>query len=152
MLRMNGFNASRHRLTRLSIVFLFGLLAACTTPVNDDQLYQQLGRVEGITRIIDNFLYYVGEDERIIDFFAETDIDQFRERFIEQICEVSGGPCEYTGDTMAESHRDMDISEAHFNATVEDLIKAMEDAEVPTVAQNRLLALLAPMHGDITGR
>ena len=46
----------------------------------------------------------------------------------------------------------MDISEAQFNATVEDLIKAMNDAGTPTTAQNRLLALLAPMHGDITRR
>jgi len=97
-------------------------------------------------------LYYVGDDDRIIDFFADTDIDQFRERFIEQICELSGGPCEYSGDTMAQSHREMDISEAQFNATVEDLILAMNDAGTPTRAQNQLLALLAPMHGDITRR
>jgi len=136
----------------LSSLLVVILINGCATPPEKTTLYLALGEIDGITQIIDNFLYYVGDDDRIIDFFADTDIDQFRERFIEQICEISGGPCEYSGDTMAESHREMDISEAQFNATVEDLILAMNDAGTPTRAQNQLLALLAPMHSDITRR
>lgn len=61
-------------------------------------------------------------------------------------------PCErrpYTGDTMQVVHEPMDLNEADFNALVEDLIDAMEDLNLPVQTQNRLLALLAPVHGDI---
>lgn len=132
---------------RFLITFIL-LLPACSS-VSNSSLYEELGGEQGVEAIVDGFLYQLGEDDRIIDFFAESNIDRFREKLIEQICELSGGPCEYTGDSMIDSHRGMNISEAHFNALVEDLILAMEAEQVPTPAQNRLLALLAPMHDDI---
>lgn len=112
-------------------------------------LYDELGGNAGVTAVVDGFLDEIAGDDRVVAFFDETDIDRFREKLIEQICNVSGGPCEYTGDTMVEVHKGMEISEAHFNAIVEDLIHAMENVGVSTPAQNKLLALLAPMHDDI---
>ena len=67
----------------------------------------------------------------------------------EQICDVSGGPCDYSGDDMKTSHRNMGVTNADFNALVEHLIAAMEKHDIPVAAQNQLLGLLAPMHGDI---
>ena len=46
----------------------------------------------------------------------------------------------------------MGVNPAAFNALVEDLIEAMEHCKVGTGAQNRLLALLAPMHADVIER
>ena len=115
-------------------------------------LYQQLGGLPGIERIVEGLLINISEDERIVHHFSETDIERLNEKLIEQICVESGGPCEYTGDSMRDSHAGFDISEADFNALVEDLIAAMEAEGVPVAAQNRLLARLAPMRGDIIYR
>ncbi len=52
---------------------------------------------------------------------------------------------------MRESHSAMDVTETQFNALTENLILAMEQNGVTTGAQNRLLALLAPLHEDIRG-
>jgi hemoglobin len=101
---------------------------------------------------VDAFLEQLADDRRIAPRFAETDIARFRRLLIEQLCSVSGGACEYTGDSMADSHAGLDIREGEFNARVEDLIEAMEDVGVLVGAQNRLLARLAPMHADIVGR
>jgi hypothetical protein len=104
----------------LAILILTVLLASCSTrPTGRDALYQQLAGIQGIEAIVDQF------------------------------CELGGGPCEYTGDTMAMSHRGMGITNADSDALVEDLIVTMEDTGTPTTAQNRLLRLLAPMHRDI---
>ena len=43
----------------------------------------------------------------------------------------------------------MAVDHAAFNALVEDLIEALAYCRVGTGAQNRLLALLAPMHAEI---
>jgi hemoglobin len=50
---------------------------------------------------------------------------------------------------MVEAHAQHRITDADFNALVEDLIWAMDQRHIPRTAQNRLLARLAPMHPDI---
>lgn len=114
-----------------------------------DDLYRSLGGEAGITAIVDQFLWNLADDERINAHFVETNLRRFRTKLIEQFCELSGGPCTYTGDTMKLSHAGMGIDHAGFNALVEALIEAMEAQNIATGPQNRLLALLAPMHADI---
>lgn len=114
-----------------------------------DDLYRALGGESGITAIVDQFLWNLADDERINAHFVDTNLQRFRTKLIEQFCELSGGPCTYTGDTMKLSHAGMGIDHAGFNALVEALIEAMEAHNVATGPQNRLLALLAPMHADI---
>lgn len=139
----------------LSPILLLILLGACagrTPPPADDGLYRALGGEAGITRIAEEFIIGLSEDPRVGHHFADTDIGRFREKLIEHLCHESGGGCEYTGDSMAEVHRGMDISRAEFNITVEILQDAMDRAHVPVPAQNRLLARLAPLYGDIVER
>jgi hemoglobin len=131
------------------------LLASCgstTARTVDDRLYAQLGELPGIARIVESLLLNIAEDDRIVEHFIDTDIDRLNEQLIQQICFESGGPCEYTGDTMIESHTGLNISEADFNALVENLIAAMAAEAIPVTAQNRLLARLAPMRSDIIYR
>lgn len=135
--------------TRTILLLTLTLAAGCASRPPADDLYRDLGGKPGITRIVDAFLVHLSEDELVVDTFADTDIAEFRRLLIEQLCDLSGGPCEYTGRTMAESHAGMGVTPAMFNALVADLIDAMDDAGVPQGAQNRLLGLLAPMHGDI---
>lgn len=133
-------------------IYCFALLtalAACQTTAPDNALFNELGGMEGITRITDNFIYEIGFDRDIVRHFEKTDLDRFREKFIEQLCEVSGGPCQYTGDTMLQVHTKMNITEAEFNQTVDLLISAMNNSGIPQATQNRLLARLAPTRPDI---
>jgi hemoglobin len=62
---------------------------------------------------------------------------------------VSGGSCVYEGETMKNSHAEMKIRKADFNALVEVLQQSMDRQGIPFSVQNRLLARLAPMHRDI---
>lgn len=131
------------------------LLAGCQTPPlpsPERTLYQDLGAMDGVTAIVDQFLFNLADDGRINHHFAETNVERFRAKLVELFCELSGGPCTYSGDSMQMTHGGMGIDHADFNALVEDLIEAMEAQDTPTTAQNRLLALLAPMHADIVER
>lgn len=130
------------------LILLASLLLMPLAHAND--LYQQLGEKQGISAIVEEMLYRVGGDERIVHHFDGVDIVQVHELITEQVCDVVGGPCEYQGETMQASHEGMGITHADFNALVEHLIAAMEKHEVPVAAQNRLLARLAPMYEDIT--
>ncbi len=46
----------------------------------------------------------------------------------------------------------MGVTRADMNALVENLQQAMREAQVPFAAQNRLLAKLAPMSGNVIAR
>ena len=50
---------------------------------------------------------------------------------------------------MKTVHQGMGISNAHFNALVEDLVATLNKFKVPPQEQNELLALLGPMRQDI---
>ena len=137
-------------LTRPLLGLLLVILTACSVSREPkDALYQALGAQAGIEQLVDTFISNIGHDARIVEQFRDTRISHFRAMLIEHFCALSGGPCEYTGDTMAQVHAGKNISDAQFNALVEDLIDAMESRQIPVSAQNRLLALLAPMHADI---
>ena len=127
------------------------LLGGCqslnTEPENS--LYQQLGEREGIANVVEDLLYLIVEDERINQQFKGMDVAQFHRNLTDQLCELSGGPCAYTGREMRELHSDMAITDTQFNALAENLILAMEKNDIPTGAQNRLIKQLVPLYPDI---
>ena len=126
--------------------------AGCATaPGPEPELYEALGGEAGVTMIVDELVYRATGDRRIAFYFDGVDLDRLREMLAEQICDLAGGPCDYSGETMAESHRGMGVDAAAFNTLVELLVDSMEAQSVPVSAQNRLLRLLAPMHADIVG-
>ncbi|MFT0622784.1 group I truncated hemoglobin [Ectopseudomonas guguanensis] len=129
------------------------LLAACAQQApRDDGLYRALGEEPGIVRIVEGMLLGSARDPRIARHFRDIDIERLREKLIEQLCFESGGPCVYTGDSMEESHKGLRLTPSDFNALVEHLQDAMDAEGVPTPAQNRLLARLAPMRGQVIDR
>lgn len=130
-----------------SVLMLWG----CQS-LSSSSLYDELGGMPAIEKITDNFIEEISFDQHIMQHFKDSDIDRFRSKLIEQLCVESGGPCEYTGDSMVEVHTGMNISEAEFNRTVDLLINAMNKAGIPHTAQNKLLARLAPMRGDMIYR
>ncbi|SNB58584.1 hemoglobin [Marinobacter sp. es.042] len=133
------------------LMMLALLLGGCqslnTEPENS--LYQQLGEREGIANVVEDLLYLIVEDERINQQFKGMDVAQFHRNLTDQLCELSGGPCAYTGREMRELHSDMAITDTQFNALAENLILAMEKNDIPTGAQNRLIKQLLPLYPDI---
>lgn len=115
-------------------------------------LYQRLGEKAGVTRIASKLVEYALADKRIADRFAAANIPRLKTLLTLHFCQVAGGPCSYPGRSMAESHAGLGLRDAHFNALVEDLQKAMDDEGIGFATQNEFLARLAPMHADVVKR
>jgi hemoglobin len=129
------------------------VLASCAAPqVRDDSLYRALEGQSGIARLVDAMVKNLYADPRIEKLFRRDEDAYFRERLCEQLCQLSGGGCEYTGLSMAEAHDGLNLHEAEFNAFVEDARTAMTEIGIRISTQNRLLALLAPMHQDVIAK
>jgi hemoglobin len=112
-------------------------------------LYERLGGKEAITAVVDTFVARVGADKRINGYFASTDLTKLKMHLVNQICEASGGPCKYTGRTMKQTHAGMGVTDAAFNALVEDLVAALDHHKVGKTDKDDLLAVLGPMKSDI---
>ncbi|NJN95558.1 MAG: group 1 truncated hemoglobin [Anaerolineales bacterium] len=123
--------------------------AADVSTAAGPSLYDRMGGQAAIQAVVDEFLKNVAADNRINKFFANTDLARLNKLLVEQICQGSGGPCIYTGRSMKESHMGLGISDADFNALVEDLVKALDTFNVPEQEQNDLLSILGPMQPDI---
>jgi hemoglobin len=81
--------------------------------------------------------------------FADVNLKRVKRLLAEQICELSGGPCRYTGSSMRQSHAGLHISQAEFYDLVDTLKKVLAEHRVPLGARNELLRLLAPMKRDV---
>ena len=134
---------------RLYALTLTLLLGACNGMQQQENLYSALGGEAGIERIADNFITEIAYDDRVIDYFEDTNVSRFREFFIEHMCMLTDGPCEYTGDTLVDTHVGMNVTDAAFNAIVEDLMAAMNKADIAIGTQNRLLARMAELREQI---
>lgn len=119
------------------------------TGTTDAKLFDRLGGMDAITAVVDEFVANVAADARINAQFANTDIPKLKKSLVAQICQETGGPCRYEGKSMKEVHVNMKITEADFNATVEDLVKALDKYKVPEKEKTELLTALGTMKPDI---
>jgi len=135
--------AIKHWLVTLALVcFSMGAHAEAS-------LYEQIGGEAKFRAVVDELVVVMLSDERINFTFAETDMPKFKQLLFEQLCNITGGPCKYTGRSMEESHAKLKSTNAQFNALAEDLYIAFDRHDVPYRLQNKVMALLAPMQRDI---
>ena len=126
--------------------------SAPTPQKGSDALYRALGGEAGITRVVDAALAEIHGDLRINIFFEKTDMADLRRLVIEQLCAATGGPCTYSGRSMEEAHSGLNLTDADFDAFVEDLVRAMNKEKVPEDLQKQLLGVLGPMRPQVVGQ
>lgn len=120
-----------------------------TKITDDNTVFKAFGEKAGLVKIMDDFMINLLKDARTKPFFENADQQRVKEQLVDQFCFILNGPCEYKGAKMKPMHANLEINREQFNALVEQLQIAMDKHQVPFRAQNKLLAVLAPMHRDI---
>jgi hemoglobin len=129
----------------VSIVCLAGLAAAGAAPT----LYDRLGGETGVAAITDSLIDRVSSDPTLGRSFKGANLKRIKKLLAVEICDLSGGPCHYVGDSMKEVHAGQQITEAEFYGMVDTLRRILKQRHVSQGATNELLRLLAPMKRDI---
>jgi len=112
-------------------------------------LYERLGGIDSITGVVEDFRDRVAADDRINKKFARTDLGRLRKMLIDQVCEASGGPCQYTGRSMKAAHEGMGVTSGEFDALVQDLVATFDHFKVGQKEQGEVLSVLGPLKTDI---
>jgi hemoglobin len=124
-------------------------IAAGTAGSAPASLYDRLGGATGVTAIADTLIDRVSTDPKLGQSFKDSNLSRIKRLLAEQICDLSGGPCHYSGDSMKEVHAGHHISQAEFYGMVADLRDVLKERRVSQGAANELLRLLAPMKRDV---
>jgi len=152
-MRMNKFSLfPAVLLSALLTMSLVVLPAPAMAQQSDASLFSDLGGLDVLTKVVEETLALSLADPRIKDTFKDTDMKRLAKLLVEQFCELSGGPCKYSGDPMKEVHQGLALNNTQFNALVEHLQMAMDQSGIGSRTQNKLLALLAPMQRTIVTR
>ncbi len=130
-----------------------GIRMAAQAP--QKSLYDRLGGVYSIATVVDDFI------ERLLvnsTLNANPAINEARARVAKAglkfqvtalVCEVTGGPCKYTGRSMKESHARLNITEGQWQAMVADFRRTLAAFKVPQKEQEELLTIVGSTKGDI---
>jgi hemoglobin len=138
-----------NKIRTAGMLVVLGTGAALNCVVQAATLFEQIGGEARLKDTVSEFTNIILADDRINFTFANADLDKFKKLLYEQLCNITQGPCTYTGRDMHEAHAKLNINNAQFNALAEDLYVAFDRTHVPYRLQNRVMALLAPMQRDV---
>ncbi len=141
--------------TVLAAVLGLWVTGAATAQDHPKALYDRLGGVYSIATVVDDFI------ERLLvndTLNANPAINQARAHVPKAglkfqvtalVCEVTGGPCKYTGRAMKESHQQLNITEEQWQAMVIDFQKTLDKFKVPANEQAELITIVGSTKNDI---
>ena len=95
-----------------------------------------------IRRRNNDFVAFLVADPRVNARFKDmkpADVEKLKSNAADQVCDATGGPCAYLGRDMKTTHKGMNITEAEWTATVEDLVKALDKNKVPDKEKQELI-------------
>lgn len=125
-----------------------------STLVNSATLFERLGGAAGISAIVDTLVAAHLENPVIrARFLPYADSAERLQAIKGHVCTFleagSGGPRAYTGRAMRDTHRGMNINEAEFIATVDDILLALRKNGVDETTQKDVLAIAYSLKGEI---
>ena len=125
-----------------------------TTIASSASLFERLGGATGITAIVDSLVAAHMENPVIrARFLPFLDNPERIAAIKGHVCTFleagGGGPRAYTGRTMRETHRGMNVSAAEFVAALDDILLVLRKHGVDDATQKDLLAIAYSLKGEI---
>lgn len=118
-------------------------------------LYERLGGVYAIATVVDDFINRIMIDPRLN---ANPRVDEahhrvspagFKYLVTEMVCWATGGPQQYSGRSMRDSHQHLLITATEWEAFLDDFQQTLDKFGVPGAEQAELKAIVASTREDI---
>jgi len=116
---------------------------------SETSLYERIGGREAVEQAVDVFYEKVLADDLVSSFFEGTDMGRQRGKQKAFLSYAFGGPAQYTGKDMRESHSHLDLGEEHFIAIASHLQGTLEELGVAEDLVGQAMAIAASTHDDV---
>lgn len=134
-----------------------GLGTIMVTPdvVDPDSLYAKLGGADGVNIIVDQFYSRSMIDNRLREVLSNAGMDVgrqkelFKQLLVAKATDHEEAAAELSAE-YAEAFRENPMSHSQFNAGIENLYLAMEDANIPYYVQNNVMHVVFPLKDQVT--
>lgn len=122
--------------------------------MNGTSLFERLGGSSGIRTLVEDIVALHMENPVIqVRFRPYLEKPEKLEATKRHTCAFleagSGGKAQYTGRTMRDAHRGMNINEAEYLAAVDDILMALRKHDIDEQTQKDVLAIAYSLKGDI---
>jgi hemoglobin len=120
-----------------------------------ESLYGRLGGVYDIAVVVDDFIDRIMVDPRlnanphVNEAHHRVSAQGFKYYVTEQVCWAAGGPQTYSGRSMADTHRELRISDEEWDAFMDDFHQTLAKFGVPERERGELDAIVESTKEDI---
>jgi hemoglobin len=117
-------------------------------PAQQPSLYDRLGGVYNIATVVDDLIDRVMNDARLNRNPAVNEAHHrvspagFKFLVTELVCWAAGGPQQYSGRPMGDSHRHLAITGDEWAAFMDDLHQSLGKFQVPAAEEKDLAAIV----------
>jgi len=136
-------------------ILLSAVAPTAAQQASDTSLYNRLGGVYAIATVVDDFIERLlvnntlNANPRINEARARVPKAGLKFQVTVLVCQVTGGPCTYTGRSMKAAHAHLNINEEQWQAMVADFRATLNKFGVPAKEQGELIAIVGTTKPDI---
>jgi len=115
-------------------------------------LYQRIGGYDVIAAVIDDLFAILHSDPAFARFFggrSNASAVRSRQLLVDQMCALSGGPCNYIGRDMKTSHSGLGITDVEWETNMKASDAALAKNGVGDAERTDFLALFERYRDDI---
>lgn len=117
-----------------------------------DQLFNKMGKTEGIGKYVDQLFEVIFSDPRIRTFFDKVDKQKVKTSQAVFMTELLGGPKVYKGQDISLIHKSLGVTDYHFDAFLNDVSRALMGSGKSEALIDEVLITLEPVRSEVLGR
>lgn len=119
-----------------------------------NNLYERLGGASGISRLVDDIVEAHMNNPlikaRFLPYRDDPDtIAKVKQHTCNFLGAGSGGPEQYTGRSMLDAHRGMNISELEYMAVLDDILDTLGKHKIDDQSRKDVLAIAYSLKNEI---
>jgi hemoglobin len=140
------------KLLSKTLVLFILVFSVSSSLFAQESLYKRLGGYDAVAAVTDDFITRLVTNKQLSRFFVGLSDDskgKVRNHIINQVCMVTGGPCNYTGRDMKTTHKGLGITESDWTVMASLFVETLTKFNVPKKEQDELLAIVATTKKDI---
>jgi hemoglobin len=115
----------------------------------DKPLYQRLGGREAIQAVATDIIDLHFTEAITRPLTKGVDQQKLVRLVVEFLCQGAGGPEKYTGRDMVRAHEHLNMTDVHFMAAGDQIMRVLKKYGVPEPEQQEVLSMIVAHHDDV---